>query len=189
MAGQLGWAAFQATPTSQATPTGPPTSTTVKAPPVTAIAPVGTFSVVGSVQGVAVTEFGVPDRGGLMKFVGQGRTNLAVNTAVIGWRSSPGFVRQGLCTGDLQLMTAQGWVILAMTSAEPVAGFAPCPSTMHWTVKAGKGAYAHKAGKGCVDISSAGADSEMGGPSPMTMAFRLWRHGQCYPSPPSSASR
>jgi hypothetical protein len=164
MAGQLGWAAFKT-------------------------APVPTFSVVGSVQGVAFTEFGVPDRGGLVKFVGQGRTNLAVNTSLFGWRVSPGFIRQGLCSGDLQLMTAQGWVILAMTSAEPVAGFAPCPSAMHWTVRAGGGAYAHKVGKGCVDISIADAGPEMDAPRPMTMAFRLWRHGQCYPSPPSSASR
>jgi hypothetical protein len=189
MAGQLGWAAFRAPAqarTPAPVPPAPATPARASTPPP---APVPTFSVVGSIQGLAITEFGVPDRGGIIKFAGQGRTNLSVNTALIGWQVSPGFVREGLCRGELQLMTARGTVTLAMTSAEAVPGFSPCPTTMHWTVRGGRGAYAHKVGKGCVDSVIAEAGPEIDAPRAVTMAFRLWRHGQCYPSPPSSASR
>jgi hypothetical protein len=145
------------------------------------------LTITGVVQGVAFDEFRVPDTGRAMAFWGMGQTNLAGPTVVTGSQTAPGFIRNGLCRGSLNLYTSQGTMTVELTSPGPVPGFSACPADAQWTFVAGNGAYARWAGEGSVNISVTELNHDADSPKTFTMTFQGRRQGLGYP--PSSSRR
>jgi hypothetical protein len=112
----------------------------------------------GAIAGTYTTVPTIPDTGMTQQLDGAGNVKPLGAVTAMGTIHMPGFIREGRATGTLTLTNAHGSVTLQLTGPlQP--GFSPPPSTFHYQIVSGTGAYAGATGKGTITFAEMPADA------------------------------